>query len=84
MTFQPLVLSLLKNKELRWRGKFLFKGLFDGEHYFILTDHLDGTVTLTHGEKFKGLLVPFLGKALEKTKTGFDLMNQALKKRCEL
>tara|TARA_R110002095_G_scaffold151154_2_gene130747 strand:+ start:399 stop:827 length:429 start_codon:yes stop_codon:yes gene_type:complete len=83
MTFQPVVLTVSNNKEFRWAGKFLFKGLFDGEHYFILTDHLDGTVTLHHGEKFKGILLRFLGKILVQTQRGFDLMNQALKKKCE-
>ena len=34
MTFKPVVLSFQPEKEFRWRGKLLIKGLFDGEHHF--------------------------------------------------
>lgn len=64
-------------------GVDLFKGLFDGEHYFIIEDNLDGTSLFTHGEQFRGLLVGLLEKVLKNTLKGFILMNEALKKRCE-
>lgn len=83
MTFKPLILSFAQNTEFRWRGKLFIKGVFDGEHYFILEDNTDGTTTLTQGEKFSGLLVGLLSNALGKTKSGFELMNEALKKECE-
>ena len=83
MRFKPQVLRLNPEKEFRWKGKFLVKGLFDGEHYFILNDNNDGTTTFIQGENFSGLFVMFFGKALEKTKQGFMLMNEALKKQCE-
>lgn len=83
MQFKPSVLNVEKNKELRWLGKFLFKGLFDGEHYFILTDNNDGTTTLVQGEKFSGILVGLFDKMLDKTEQGFMLMNEALKQQIE-
>ena len=81
--FRPVILKLNKNEELRWRGKLGMKGIFDGEHYFMLIDLDNGQTRFIHGEKFGGILVPFMGKTLEKTKKGFELMNQALKERCE-
>jgi hypothetical protein len=60
----------------------LFRGLFDGEHYFILAPGNAGSTILTQGEDFAGLLVPLLRSALEgKTRAGFEAMNLALKQR---
>lgn len=83
INFQTTILKLEKDKELRWKGKLFIKGLFDGEHYFILKDNLDGTTMFTHGEQFSGLLVGLFEKVLKNTLQGFILMNEALKQRCE-
>ena len=83
MSFRPLVLHLDHNREFRWKGKFINRALFEGEHYFILNNNKNGTTTFIQGENFSGILVAFLGKMLEKTKSGFVLMNEALKKQCE-
>lgn len=83
MTFKPVILVLDENREFRWTGKFLVRGLFDGEHYFKLIDNHDGTTTFIHGEFFSGMLVGLLGKALNNTERGFELMNTALKDTCE-
>jgi uncharacterized protein YndB with AHSA1/START domain len=32
MTFRPTVLAIMPNRELRWLGRFLLPGIFDGEH----------------------------------------------------
>jgi hypothetical protein len=83
MTFKPTILNLELNKEFRWKGKLGITGIFDGEHYFIL-ESLDKDITkLIHGEKFSGLLVPLVGKMLDKTKKGFQLMNESIKNECE-
>jgi len=83
MTFKPNILTLESNKEFRWKGKLGINGIFDGEHYFIL-EHLDKDKTkFIHGEKFSGLLVPLLGKMLDKTQKGFQLMNESIKNECE-
>ena len=83
MTFKPNILTLEANKEFRWTGKLGINGIFDGEHYFIL-ESVDNDITkFIHGEKFSGLLVPFVRKMLDKTQKGFQLMNESIKNECE-
>lgn len=85
MKFQPMVLSYKKNQEISWLGKFLFKGLFDGEHLFKIKDNGDGTITFKHEEKFSGILVGLFSKKLDtETKQGFIQMNEKLKKLSEM
>jgi hypothetical protein len=81
MTFKPKVLVFETNKELRWIGNFLFKGLFDGEHKFELIDNGDGTTTFKQSENFKGILLILFN--LENTKKGFVEMNSKLKEIAE-
>ena len=84
MTFRPIVLRNVEAREFRWKGKLLFPGLFDGEHYFGLAPRSDGSTPFTHGERFTGVLVPFFRSALDRsTKAGFEAMNAALKQRVE-
>ena len=84
MTFKPKVLSFDQNKEFRWIGKLLFKGLFDGEHKFELIDNGNGTTTFRQSEKFKGIFVPLFKKQLDNnTKNGFEEMNNKLKELAE-
>lgn len=83
MRFTPVILKYKKNNELRWKGQLGMKGIFDGEHYFKLIDLDNGQTSFLHGENFSGILVPFMGKSLQKTEKGFEQMNVALKQRCE-
>ena len=84
MQFKPRVLVYEANKEFRWLGHLLFKGLFDGEHRFELMPNADGSTTFIHAEKFAGILVPlFKHKLLNDTKQGFEAMNQRLKEEVE-
>jgi hypothetical protein len=84
MEFRPMVLAFEAEKEFRWIGNLLLKGLFDGEHSFIIEDLQDGTVNLKHEENFSGLLVGIFPKKLfTKTKEGFNEMNQKLKELAE-
>ncbi len=84
MTFKPKILKADPNEELRWLGKLGVKGVFDGEHYFILEERSDGKTLLRHGEVFSGVLVPILfGLLRTKTRMGFEAMNVALKQRAE-
>lgn len=83
MSFRPTILVAEAGHELRWLGKLGFGHLFDGEHYFVLTDNGDGTTTLEHGEHFRGILIPFMGKVLRDTEAGFGDVNTALKRRVE-
>lgn len=84
MDFTPDVLVASENEELRWVGRLGFKGIFDGEHYFILKETDQGTTVLHHGETFTGLLgYPLLALIREDTQNGFLAMNEALKSRAE-
>ena len=83
MTFKPNILTLESNKEFRWKGKLGISGIFDGEHYFILEFLEKDKTKFIHGEIFSGLLVPVLGKMLDRTQKGFLLMNESIKNECE-
>jgi hypothetical protein len=85
MTLKPRVLAFDRQQKLEWLGHLLFPGIFDGAHRFELIDHGNGTTTLVHSERFKGILVPFMKKMLNgPTLDGFRLMNEAVKQRAEV
>lgn len=84
MTLKPTVLAFATNREFRWKGKLIVRGLFDGEHSFTLTDHGNGTTTLTQSERFTGILIPLFTKLIDvNTVNGFRLMNEQLKLQAE-
>ena len=82
MTFRPTVLAARPGQLLRWIGRLIVPGIFDGTHQFALED-LGGRTRMTQSETFRGLLVPFTGKTLARTEEGFRALNQALKERAE-
>jgi hypothetical protein len=83
MSFKPTLLSLRPERELRWLGRVLFPGIFDGEHYFLLESMGGERTRLTHGENYSGLLVGMLRSQLDATAQGFTAMNVALKQEAE-
>jgi len=84
MNFKPKVLAFEATKEMRWIGRLLFGGLFDGRHTFELIDNGNGTTTFKQSEVFKGILMPFFGKKkMENTRKGYEAMNQKLKELAE-
>jgi hypothetical protein len=82
MTFKPTVLAAEPERELRWLGRVLLPGLFDGEHGFRI-ERTAGGCRLHHGETFNGILVPLFDKMLANTERGFSALNEALKERVE-
>jgi hypothetical protein len=82
MTFRPTVLAAQPGELLRWIGRLIAPGIFDGTHQFTLED-LGGRTRLTQSETFRGLLVPFTGATMTRTEAGFDALNRALKDRAE-
>lgn len=83
MRFRPTVLAARENRELRWRGRLLVPGLFDGEHFFEL-EPIEGGTRFHHGERFSGLFVAMMGaSSFQQIEAGFTAMNEALKKRAE-
>ena len=83
MTFEPRVLKAEPGRELRWLGTLPLPGLFNGEHIFRLEPAAGDRSRFLHGERFSGLLIPFMGGVLRKTERGYRLMNEALKRRVE-
>src|SRR5215211_8926828 len=82
-TFKPTLLAVEPNRELRWLGRLLLPGVFDGEHRFTLDRAGEVHTGFVQSETFKGVVVPLLGRALGSTGRGFEQMNQALKARAE-
>jgi hypothetical protein len=84
LTFRPTVLAVQPARELRWLGRFLIPGLFDGEHQFEIHPLGPGRVRFVQQERFTGVLVPLLARNLDDhTLRGFNAMNAALKARAE-
>jgi hypothetical protein len=84
ITFRPKVLTAEPNRELRWLGRLLVPGVFDGEHSFTIESLEENRVQFVQREAFKGLLVPLFARSLEtNTQQGFEEMNRALKERAE-
>jgi hypothetical protein len=83
MRFRPTVVTAEANRELRWLGRLVAPGVFDGEHRFAIEPTAAGS-RLVQEERFTGLLVPFLAGGLRRgTLPGFERMNEAVKERVE-
>lgn len=85
MTFRPTVLKVEEERELRWLGRLLMPGIFDGEHSFLIEPSGNDAVKFSQREKFSGILVPLMGLigVFRNTNDGFEQMNEALKQRAE-
>lgn len=85
MSFMPRLSVFAPQRELRWKGQLLLPGIFDGEHYFQLSEASPRQVLFVHGEVFTGFLVPliFRGSMRAGTERGFAAMNRALKELAE-
>jgi len=83
MSFKSTVTAADRATRLEWLGHVGVPGLFDGRHRFELRAD-DGGTTLVHSEEFTGVLAPMMMKLLdEKTRSGFEAMNVAMKERVE-
>lgn len=84
VVMRPVVVAWTPPTELRWRGTFISRRLFSGEHGFKL-EQLDGPrVRFLQDETFSGLLVPLYSRLrLARTKQGFEQVNEALRERVE-
>ena len=82
MTIEPRLLVVEPGRELRWEGKQLLPGLFDGEHAFLLTPLDGGRTRLDHVEDFAGLLLPIARRLIHaKTVESFRALDGALASR---
>jgi hypothetical protein len=83
-TYQPKITKLEPSKELRWFGKSIIPGFFNGERIFVLEPFEDDHTRFIHKEIFTGILVNLVGNRLDKDMyNSFVSMNEALKKRAE-
>jgi hypothetical protein len=83
-TFRPQVLEAEPGRKLRWLGRLLVPGIFDGEHSFTIQPIGPDRVRLAQDERFRGLFAPVLfGYLAKPTLAAFEQMNQALKHRAE-
>ena len=78
MTFLPQVTSVEEYRYLEWLGRLGVPGVFDGRHSFTLRPTTSGRTLLHQSETFTGVLVPFTGSMLTRTRAGFTAMNEAL------
>ncbi len=82
-TFKPIVTEATSPSCFEWLGRLTMPGLFSGRHRFDLLPTETGT-RLVHSEEFTGVLVPMLWRSLdEKTRSGFEAMNVAMKDLAE-
>ena len=83
MTFKPTLRAVEANRELRWLGRLLAPGIFDGEHSLRIEPLDGGRSRFVQSERFSGVLVALVKGTLAKTEAGFEQMNAALKTRVE-
>jgi hypothetical protein len=83
MQFKPTVLEVEPRRRVRWLGRFILPGIFDGEHTLAIEPVGEATARFSQRERFSGILTAFSGKLFDRTQTGFEAMNEALKRRCE-
>jgi hypothetical protein len=84
VTLRPTVTEVDEGRRLRWLGRVGIPGVMDAEHTFTIEDAGDGRTRLHQDEEFRGILVPFLARSLDRgTLPAFSLMNEALRRRVE-
>lgn len=83
MRFRPRLLVAEPERELRWLGRVLMPGLFDGVHAFRLLPR-GSDILFQQSETFTGILTALMPTAsYDNVRAGFVAMNEALKKRAE-
>ncbi len=84
-SFEPDVIMLDTSRHFAWVQKTGLKGLFDGEHHFVLTDLGEGQTELYNYEHYSGLLSPIFKRLpfMKDAPKGFVDMNNEIKLRAE-
>jgi hypothetical protein len=83
MTLRPIVITVQRDREIRWLGSAWIRGIFDGEHSF--RPESDGRRTPPiHAEWCWGILVGRLSDGiLRKAHRSFVALNEAVKECAE-
>lgn len=84
-TFSPVVITLENENHFAWWQKTGFKGVFDGEHHFMLTELENGETLLYNYEHYSGSLSPIFKRLpmMKDAPEGFVAMNDEIKRRAE-
>jgi hypothetical protein len=84
MAIKPVLLRVIPERELTWRGSAPIPRTFVGEHSFEIQPLGANRVRFHQWERFTGLLIPLLSRMIDgPTRRGFEAMNRALKERAE-
>jgi hypothetical protein len=83
MRFKPWVTAVDQHRYLEWLGRVGMPGIFDGRHSFTLTPLTHARTLLQQSETFTGALLPFTGSVLDRSRVGFEQMNEALARRVD-
>lgn len=81
ISIPPHMLRITENQEITWGGGI--RGVFYGEHSFILSTTESGGTLLQHNEDFSGFAISFADLPPDVIAEGYHQMNLALKKRAE-
>lgn len=73
----PHMQTIVTDREIVWGGGM--KGVFYGEHRFLLTPDANGATHLRHDEDFWGVVVKFTNISQTVLTEGYEGMNRALK-----
>ena len=83
-TLRPTVIEVREGELLRWLGRPGVPGILDAEHSFVIEGRDGSDTRLVQEERFRGVLVPFVARSLDRgTLPAFIRMNEALKRRAE-
>lgn len=77
VTVPPYILGITENEEIIWGGGI--RGIFYGEHRFILESKNQNRTLLRHEEDFSGLAVGFADLPANVLADGYHQVNLALK-----
>jgi hypothetical protein len=83
VSFRPRLLVVEPGREIRWRGVTGLRGLFDGVHSLSVEPLPDGRSRFRTHEDVTGVLLPVLGRVMQRTQRGFELLAEAVKVRAE-
>lgn len=73
----PHMLKISENREITWGGGI--RGIFYGEHSFILENQAGNKTLLKHNEDFSGIVIGFADLPPDTIAAGYQEMNIALK-----
>ncbi len=79
---QPTVVKSERPSEIRWNVRQSF-GLFNREHVINIRSIGEERAQVIQRGLFSGILVPFMGSAIDETREGCVAMNEALRARVE-